>query len=181
MKNPKEKGSKAEREVSRILSLWLSENTRDDLLWRSNSSGGQFTNSRKRSKPGFETEAGDIKSLHPSANVFTESVCMEVKSYKEYNTANLLYNRPCLLRDFWETHLKLSESVNRVPWLIAKENRKPWILLIPRDFISPPYGIVFEEYQLCLFDDFLNKFSYAQIQPVINKWRDKHYGIGRAS
>ena len=48
MTTGKRKGNNYEREMSRRLSLWLSENERDDLIWRTHNSGGRFTTRMKK-------------------------------------------------------------------------------------------------------------------------------------
>jgi hypothetical protein len=125
------KGSTQERKLCRVLSQWYTNGERDDIFWRSNSSGAQWTQSRKKGRQSFKTQAGDIAAIDPLGQPFTDAVCVEIKFYKDLQLRNMFYKQPSTLESFWETHQALSESVRRVPMLISKENNKPELVLLP--------------------------------------------------
>lgn len=128
MVNGKNKGSSYEREISKKLSLWLSEGKRDDILWRTQNSGGRFTIRRKK---GIDTQNqdGDITSTDPSAQFFSDIFTVELKRYKDINLWSIITGKGGGLMSFWEQTCRQAESSNKIPILIAKQNQKPdlWI------------------------------------------------------
>ena len=73
------KGSSFERTICKKLSLWVSKNKRDDIFWRTNSSGGRYT---VRKKVGLDTynQAGDITNAHPEGEFLVNYFIFELKS-----------------------------------------------------------------------------------------------------
>lgn len=76
--NNKEKGNKFEREISRKLSLWISEGARDDIFWRTAGSGAMATN-RFKKKVDTEHNEGDLKCDHPDYAWFLNKIYTELK------------------------------------------------------------------------------------------------------
>jgi hypothetical protein len=130
----KAKGGEFERQICKKLSLWVSNNLRDDLFWRSAMSGGRAT---VRSKKGKETASGhgDITAVTPEGNKLTDYFIIECKSYKSLGFDSHLYGQGPLA-GIWD---KLKKECNgKKPILILKENRRP--ILIGLSFNCP--GIV---------------------------------------
>ncbi len=128
MVNGKNKGSSYEREISKKLSLWLSEGKRDDSFWRTQNSGGRFTTRRKL---GIDTQNqdGDITSTDPSTQFFSDTFTLELKKYKDINLWGLFTGKGGGLLSFWEQTKRQALSSYKVPVLIVKQDRKPdlWI------------------------------------------------------
>lgn len=175
------KGAQFERDICRLLSNWISKGERDDLLWRSNSSGAQWTQQQKKNnrRKSFQSQAGDIISIDPLSEKFMSSVCLEAKFYKDLQMRNLFYGHVSKLKEFWSKHVLLSKEVERVPILVAKENRKPEIILIP-DYLEIPMGVLLGTYSIVLLDAFLNTYDYESFQAILDKYQEgSHVGSSR--
>jgi len=74
----KQKGSAFERKISKDLSLWWSCGKRDDIFYRTHSSGARFT---KRFLGGKRTvgQAGDIHATDPTGKPLTDLLTIELK------------------------------------------------------------------------------------------------------
>ncbi len=72
------KGSNFEREISKELSLWASDNQTDAIFWRSEQSGGRAT---IRAKHGLKTpnSAGDIAFIDPIGKPLLDVFVLELK------------------------------------------------------------------------------------------------------
>jgi len=72
------KGGSFERTIAKELSLWFSNDERDDLFWRTAGSGARATT---RMKKGVDTanSAGDIAYLHPTGKPFVDLCLVEIK------------------------------------------------------------------------------------------------------
>lgn len=126
--NNKIKGSEFERKVSKELSLWITNNKRDDGFWRTQSSGGRWTSRRKSNQETYNQD-GDITSTHPDCNFFSEFFCIECKHYKEINFWDFINKNKNGILSWWKKLSKESKELNKIPVLIAKQNYQPvlWI------------------------------------------------------
>lgn len=133
MVNGKSKGSSYEREISKKLSLWLSEGKRDDLLWRTQNSGGRFTTRRKL---GIDTQNqdGDITSTDPEAQFFSDRYTLELKRYGDVNLWGLLTKKGGGIILFWKQTIRQASDSNKIPILIVKQDRKPALWISNNDF-----------------------------------------------
>lgn len=123
----KGKGSAYEREKCRELSLWITEGQRDDLFWRSPTSGGRATS---RAKKGLNTYGcyGDILCVDPDGLwLIPTTITVEIK--KGYTTKLLfsdLIERPgaeSLIHKFWQKIKKESQRANSLyPFLIFRRS-----------------------------------------------------------
>jgi hypothetical protein len=169
--NGKNKGNQFERDMCRRLSIWISDGKRDDLLWRSNSSGGQFTQ-RAKTKGGFESQAGDIVSIDPLSKPFMDLCTVELKNYNSLQLQGLLYFGKFKITTFWQTHVALSKKVHKMPILIGKELRKPTIILLPpmaRDvFKYEKAPLTNGACTVSLLEDFLtdNPYKYFETREI---------------
>lgn len=77
-KNPN-KGGNWERTFSKFLSLWWSNGKRDDVFWRSQTSGGRATQRKKSGQDTFG-QYGDIAAVHPKGRPLLEVICFELKN-----------------------------------------------------------------------------------------------------
>ena len=74
------KGSGFEREVAIKLSLWMSEGKRDDLVCRTDSSGGRATVRTQKNKITNKHFFGDLRSADESAAPLFDIWSIECKS-----------------------------------------------------------------------------------------------------
>jgi hypothetical protein len=84
--NSKKKGSSFEREISKKLSLWWTNNSRDDVFWLTSGSGARATVRSKTKKSTFG-QYGDIQATDPIGQPFIDICNIELK--RGYNTATL--------------------------------------------------------------------------------------------
>lgn len=136
MAKGKGKGSSFEREVCKRLSLWVSHGKREDLFWRSSMSGGRATVGRKRGKD-LRHHAGDISAVAPEGHALTDEWYVECKFYRSLEIDNFcLGERNGRLYKFWKTTSREARSYGRRPMLIAKQNFKEAIVVVPRGSIN---------------------------------------------
>jgi hypothetical protein len=128
----KQKGSGFEREICKMLSVWVSKGNSDNLFWRSAMSGGRAT---VRVKKGQETThgQGDISAITPEGNKLTDLFIIECKNYKSLDFDSYLYGQG-LLVGIWKK-LQNETPKNKKPMLVLKENRRPILVGLP--FICP--------------------------------------------
>jgi hypothetical protein len=133
MTEGKKKGSSYERLICKTLSKWISKGKgmRDDLLWRSASSGAVQTIHRKRGKKSYSSQAGDIAAIDPLGEKLTNKFAVECKFYNKLGLENLIMGRKSKLGDFWLVHVEKAKEVNKIPMLIARQNFGEDLLLLP--------------------------------------------------
>jgi len=126
-RHSKSKGGSFEREFCRDLSAWWSGGERDDLFWRTSTSGGRATVRAKQNKETYGM-AGDVAATHPDASPFTEVLVVELK--KGYNrdtvTQLLEVTETSVLKQYEEWIWKLHHEM-------LQHNRKGWLLVHKRD------------------------------------------------
>lgn len=119
------KGGDYEREMCKRLSLWWTDGKRDDVFWRSASSGGRATS---RSKKGKKTAGsyGDITAVDVEGAPLIEAFTIELKrGYSASSFADALDRRDNQGASLWENFV---EQASRS----AREARTPYWLLIHR-------------------------------------------------
>jgi hypothetical protein len=119
----KSKGSAWEREVSVMLSRWVSSNTQDDVFWRSALSGGRATVAHRKGNK-LANQVGDISCIHPIGHHFISRFAPECKFYSDLEIQGLLTGRGKLLA-FWQEITTQANRYNKLPFLVAKQNRLP--------------------------------------------------------
>jgi hypothetical protein len=86
----KGKGGGFEREVAAKLSLWFSEGVRDDIFYRSHSSGGRFT-MRGKSHKDTAYQSGDITCSDPIGQCLMDQWSIECKTgYGKWDVLDLI-------------------------------------------------------------------------------------------
>jgi hypothetical protein len=139
MAKGKGKGSAYEREKCREFSLWITEGKRDDLFWRSPTSGGRATT---RAKKGLNTYGcyGDILCVDPEGLWLIPTV-ITVEIKKGYTTKLLfsdLIERPgaeSLIYKFWQKIKKESAQANSLfPLLIFRRACRSEMVLTDFNF-----------------------------------------------
>lgn len=150
------KGAEYERTVCKRLSLWLSENERDDLLWRSAMSGGRATVMAKIGKVA-NAQAGDISSIDRVSSDFIEKFFVECKSYNDLEITQLITKQAGLLKGFWDKAYEEADSYRKMPMLVAKQNRMPEMIIINSQ--SMEFLGMQEEWPLAILPD-LNMYIF---------------------
>ena len=118
----KQKGAQFERDVCKMLSLSLSNGSRDDIFWRSAMSGGRATIGSGR-----DNQLGDISSVGTEGFALTDRFVIECKRYKNLDLDRCLILNEGKLFDFWMRLWELSVNNKRHPLLIFQENRRPML------------------------------------------------------
>lgn len=120
------KGQEFERVVCKMLSLWLSNGGSQDLLWRSAASGARSTARVNATGRGIESGAGDIAAVSKEAAVFTETFCVECKSYNDLLIQQLHYGKMkwenTRVGGWWTRAQRDADSVKKLPMLVMKGN-----------------------------------------------------------
>lgn len=164
MPNSKSKGNTYERDVCRDVSRWISNGERDDLVWRSASSGA-VTTVHKGAK--FKSQAGDIAAIDELAIPLMMLVTFEIKHYADLNVGNLIWQKPSKLVEFWKTHVELATKQSKIPLVVAKQDRRPPLLMVPKAFSEIFHQCAYTYVQsldcvIYVFSDFLENVSYDE-------------------
>lgn len=119
----KQKGSQFERDVCVMLSRWVTNGQREDVFWRSAMSGGRATVGRKKGKQ-HSSQVGDISCIHSSGRRFIDTFAPECKFYANLDYQGLLIGKGKLFQ-FWLEIRKQAVEHDKLPFLVAKQNRMP--------------------------------------------------------
>ncbi len=132
----KNKGSQFERDVCRELSLWWSHGERDDIFWRSVTSGARATQ-RSKSRKQTHGQYGDIQATDPIGQPLLCIFCFELKrGYPNASVSDLI---ECdnggqfgkWLKQAWKS-TKLGGSF--YPILLTKRNQRAVVICYPAEF-----------------------------------------------
>ena len=127
MVNGKAKGSQYERDICKLLSLWVSAGEKTDLYWRSAMSGGRATVAA--SKGVLVRQAGDITAVSPEGHSLTDRCYLELKHYKSLDLEGFFLRGKGTLAGFWRETVKQAKRYERQPLLIARQNRTADLIL----------------------------------------------------
>ena len=128
----KQKGSAFERTVCTKLSLWVTSGRLKDCFWRSAMSGGRAT---VHAKKGADVrQAGDITAVAPEGHPLTDRVYIECKHYKDLQFTSFVLTNKGELANFWQRTRREAAKRGKAPWLIARENNRPTLLIVDRQF-----------------------------------------------
>ena len=128
------KGNAFERKISKRLSLWLSKGDSPDLFWRTAASGARSTSRARTTGRGIESAAGDINATSSEAEAFTRLFSIECKTYKSLELEQLFFAQSLeqsIVGRFWLQTKRQAASVQRHPLLIAKQNARGELVLLP--------------------------------------------------
>lgn len=166
----KDKGSSFERDVSQILSRWISHGKEEDIFWKSQSSGAVSTTAGK-SGADLPLLTGDITAAKPEAIQFLRIFVVECKHYADLHLQDLAFQRESNIAIFWRQVCRDAARAKRLPFLVARQNRKPTLCGIVPGVVEVlrtglgvdlPPGLLSERYYLHLFE--LTPFL-AAVQP----------------
>jgi len=130
----KGKGNNFERVICKAISMWFTNQERDDVFWRTDCSGGR---AKVRFKVGKSTfgQYGDIQASDPIGQPLINCVTIEVKcGYGDWSFANLLDKKTIKSHPFpkFLEQVKTDQANAKTPWyfLITKKDRcKPLITI----------------------------------------------------
>ena len=135
----KNKGNAFEREICRQLSLWWTQHLptpRDDVFWRTASSGGRAT---QRAKSGKQTKGhyGDVCASDPIGQPLLDMVTIELKRGYNHCTLHDLLDKPeGAVQQTYEKWIKQAQEESCLAgtkgWLIIhKRDRREPVVLMP--------------------------------------------------
>jgi hypothetical protein len=131
------KGSNFERDICRVLTKWITGESRPEIFWRTSTSGGKFT---QEAKGGIRGKMpGDIMSIDkkgawllPPDGAFV----LECKNVRKVDFSRVLDGKGNLM-EWWGKHYELCRSCGRRPMLIFKESvRKPMVMFSREDWVG---------------------------------------------
>lgn len=129
------KGKDFEREVSKMISLWLTNGYDEDAIWYTKSSGGRATRRVKQEQYSKQYDFGDLGPDDPKVNYFFDIFNCELKTGygKKGKKQTTLWSildivdskqTTPLFYDFWFQSVHDAEESNREPILIFRRNRR---------------------------------------------------------
>lgn len=130
------KGSSFEREICKQLSLWWSNNTNEDIFWRTSGSGARAKIRSKQNKNTFG-QYGDIQATNPIGQPLINVCSIELKRGYSKSTFGDLLDKPSkAAKQQYELFIEqaITDSHNaKSPywWLITKRDRRDAIIFIP--------------------------------------------------
>lgn len=134
--NSKAKGSGFEREIAKKISLWLTNNQRDDTVWRSISSGSFATNKKKKGEISKHS-VGDLMSVSEESKLFFDIFNIECKNYKEVDLYHIFTDN-CIIIEWYEklyndclfNYKQNKNNYFKNPMIIYKQKYKPILCVI---------------------------------------------------
>lgn len=139
------KGSGFEREVCKELSLWWTDQERDDVFWRTAGSGARAS---VRSKVGRKTfgQHGDIGCTDPIGAPLMDLLLMELKrGYSSHTLQDILDKKRTAAQQTWETWWQQTveswEASGVYSWLmICRRNQRDALVFMPTHLLQELRG-----------------------------------------
>ena len=163
------KGSAFERKICKKLSLWWTDDERDDIFWRTSGSGARATGRAKQGKSTFG-QYGDIQATDPVGQPLLDVCSIEMKvGYGKYSLLDILdgsgKRENYQYIQFLEQSLEDAEKAEvRWNFLITKRDRGKEIICFPKSF--------YQTYQeKCPALSKVNEIEFA----LCFKYKDKHF------
>lgn len=168
----KQKGAAFEREVCRVLSLWITSGERQDCFWRSAMSGGRATIAHGRDV----RQCGDIAAVAQEGYEFANAWFVECKHVRSLDLDSFIIKGVGLLRKFWDKARKEAKRHRKDPMIIARQNRWPDIVVTRTNHAAhwtPPISTVhrYQGVDIYFLSDLL-EVSYDRSnhsRPTINR------------
>lgn len=135
----KQKGAQNERNICRLLSLWVTHGKQEDVFWRSAMSGGRATVAKRRGKK-LASQAGDISSVDEAGHILTDDFYIETKHVKLLALDRFIVKRTGPLVNYWHTASQEAVSYRKSPLLIVKQNMLPTLLICRFGIVSKLTG-----------------------------------------
>ena len=171
------KGGDWERDVSRILTKWMSGQDKDLWLWRSPGSGAMGSKSPSLSNKAL---SGDIIALKPGALPLIETFSLELKN--GYESAcpfqSITKTKGDILLDFWTQCCRDGNKSEKLPMLIFKKKgvRGNPFLGLSIDGIVKHFAEIFQNipHVKVNFNNDLPELFLMELNPVLEK--TKYWG-----
>lgn len=133
------KGSKFERDICKQLSLWWTNERRDDIFWRTSGSGAR---AKTRSKQGKDTfgQYGDVQAIDPIGQPLIDLCTIEIKvGYSRQTIFDLVDKLPNETKQPYKKFIEQARQDNansnsRYWMLITKRRYKETLVIIPYSF-----------------------------------------------
>lgn len=131
------KGAAYERTLAVLLSMWLTDGEREDVLWRTAMSGGRATVARRKGRSA-ESQAGDLQPTDSVGDWFCSTFLIEAKRYKAFDWARDITEarsaRPAkatqrILEIVMHTVDEAERAGRKAPLCFLRADRKPDIIL----------------------------------------------------
>lgn len=183
------KGAAYERTLAVMLSLWLTDNQREDVLWRTAMSGGRATVARRKGRSA-EAQAGDLQPTDKVADWFCSTFLIEAKRYKSFEWARDVTEarsaRPAkatqrVLEVALHTQDEAERAGREAPLVFLRADRKPDLLLTDHrgwdilraggssNLPEPEIAWPFRNIVGWRLDSVIPRVSYAAIEAFWNK------------
>jgi len=160
------KGSKFEREICKILSLWWTKGKREDVFWRSTTSGARATVRNRKGQSTFG-QYGDIQATDPIGQPLLDVCTIEAKrGYSSDTIAHLLDALPGNKLQVYEKFIQQAKADHK------KAGSMFWMLIVKRDRREPLVYIPIQFYKVLLKTSAFRKPFQKYI-----KLRHKHFTI----
>lgn len=175
MANSKGIGNNFEREWSKLISIWMTENEDELIIWRNISSGsiGTIRANKGQSKSGL---GGDFICINPEYQDFVNLFYMDSKCYKE---VNLLFTNKKNQKsnDIFNQWIKTVDQCpsNAIPMMPCKirDRKTPNFILFP-DSIKFCFGSNYIKYYF--EDDRLKRYNFILVLQdeffKRNRWKE---------
>jgi len=155
----KRKGSSFERDIAKELSLWISKEVRNDIFWRTHSSGSLGTVGGRR------LEYGDIMAIDDLGKPLTDNWNIECRCGRCLDTRHLIYPAPknsSIIQLIEEGMTNARLSWRKSLWII-KEHAKPIMVMCQhKEFQTTSFeSVYFPKYDLVIisFDLWKKEFK----------------------
>jgi len=118
-RSPKQKGSKFDLGICRILTAWITGAPQPEILWRTATSGGRATMGRK---VGIDVGMhGDIMSIDARSKWLTNNFFFECKSYSKIDFSLILEGKGNVIA-WWNKAVTQAAQAKKWPLMIFKQN-----------------------------------------------------------
>lgn len=161
------KGKNFEREISVLISLWLTNGDHDDYVWHTGSSGARGTVRKKLKKSAENSTIGDLAAEHDDVKWFFNFFSIELKtgypkSKRKSKITSHMHIHNWSLTDlldgaekkttflkFWDQSIEDANKSKREPMLIFRRNNKQACICMAKDIfetiqynIKPPKLVI---------------------------------------
>jgi len=133
-KRAKRKGSKAQREVARILSLWFFNNT--DSFHSTPASGGLRWNKN------VAGTRGDIVPSEEIRDSWNFSVEVKNQEASQFDLLSLLTGTGPIIKEWWKQAYQDAKIVGKDPLLIFTRNNQPYFIMFDKEILNEEDGLI---------------------------------------
>lgn len=172
--NGKSKGNGFEREVSKKLSLHLTNGNEEMAIWRSSSSGATSTVGFKKKKTslGLQTQSGDLIQVIPKGSyhlldAFFDTYMIEVKFLK---SLDLSPNYSSQFKKIFTQLLREKEQSGKLIFFVLKRNGRDILILTDSVLYNCKSvgSLVYQNvtFDIYFFDDFVKEKNLENSEKI---------------